>query len=273
MKYRQDMAIVIVSCDAYLDVMKEYMRYFKMNWPDCPYELIVVTETLNLKDDRVYCITAGNDIPWTKRAILGINSTNCPYILMSMDDGFLSEKVNTEEVVEIVDFIKNNSIKYYRNPKRKYKCKKNPVFASRNNVYKIRKNEIYGIDFGHNIWERNTILSLLGDGTKSAWQIEEYLNEIALNSEPGYYEDMVSDKNNFLHIIETVSGGKWMPTEINRLKNLGIPVNIGKRGVLPKSDSVRRKIHQIASSVVPPKQRKNVKRVLSKLGYKFVTKN
>lgn len=273
MDFNREMAIVIITCDAYADVMKEYLRYFKMNWPDCPFELIVVTETTGLDDDRAMFIKAGKETQWTQRAIIGIDSTNCPYIFMSMDDGFISDKVDTNEVLNILGFMKKHDIKYYRNPKRKYEHRNNPVFPDRQSAYKIRKNEVYGIDFGHNIWKKEKIRELLGDGSRNAWQIEEYLNEIALNSEHGYYDDIVSDRDNFLNIIETVSGGKWMPVEIKRLEALGHPVNLGNRGILPKSDTYRRKLHGFANRLVPAKHRKTVKKIVGKLGYKFVTKN
>lgn len=273
MNYNKDMAIVIITCDAYMDVMKEYMRYFHMNWEDCPFELIVVTEDVAIDDERITCITAGKGTTWTQRAIIGIEKVDCPYIFMTMDDGFISKRVDTDKVLGILEFIKENGIKYYRNPKRVYKCKKNPVFEERPNVYKIRKDEVYGIDFGHNIWEKGKIRELLGDGSRSAWQIEEYLNDIALNSETGYYDDIVSDKENFLSIVETVSGGKWMPKEIKKLEELGVPVKLGEREILPKSDGHRRFLHGIAYKIVPQKQRKNVKKFFSFFGYKFVTKN
>lgn len=273
MKFNHDMAIVIVTCDSYIDVIHEYLRYFNMNWKDCPFELIIVGETIDVNDKQARCILTCKGMEWAKRAIVGIESTTCPYILLSMDDGYISKKVNNLNILDILSFMKTKSIKYYRNPKRTYEFKNNPTFPERENTYKIRKNEVYGIDFGHNIWERNTIRKLLGDGTKNAWQIEEYLNEVALNSNPGYYDDFVSDKTNFLHIIETVSGGKWMPTEIKKLEKLGIPVNLGNRDILPISDTIRRKIHHIACKIVPQRNRKAVKKFFTKLGYKFVTKN
>lgn len=273
MNYSNKMAIVVVTCDENTDVILEYLRYFDMNWSDCPYELIVATESASINNSKARVIQAGENARWTKRAILGINSTSCPYILLTMDDGFIAEKVDTNEVEEILSFIKEHKIKYYRNPKRVYNFKKNPVFSDRNDAYRIRKNQIYGVNFGHNIWDRDIILELLGDGSKSAWQIEEYFNELALDSEAGYYDDYVSDKNNFLHIVETVSHGKWMPKEIKKLEKLGIPVNKGSRGVLPMSDSIKRFCVDIAYHIVPSKYRKGIKKRLSKIGVKFVINN
>ena len=40
-KYNQEMAIVIPACDKYLDIFAEYMRYFRMNWSDCPFEIVL----------------------------------------------------------------------------------------------------------------------------------------------------------------------------------------------------------------------------------------
>ncbi len=60
-KYNQEMAIIIPACDKYLDIFAEYMRYFRMNWPDCPFEIILVTETKYYEDKRVTSYTTTKD--------------------------------------------------------------------------------------------------------------------------------------------------------------------------------------------------------------------
>lgn len=273
MQYNKDLAILIPACDAYLDVFSEYMRYFRLNWPDCPFELILITETKEVHDERVTSITTSDKTEWAGRILAGAEATECQYLLTSIEDGFISERVNTDEVLSILEFMKRAGIQYYRNPKRDIKKVKNPICKEYPNAYKIRKNQIYGVNMGYVIWDRKKLIEVFGDGEKNAWQIEEHLNEIALNSDDGYYDEIVSDKHNFLHVIETVSGGKWMPTEIRRLEALGLPVNLGNRGVLPKADIYRRRLHWIANRIVMPEHRKKVKRLFSALGYRFVTKN
>lgn len=272
-KYSEDLAIIIPPNDGYLDVFSEYMRYFKMNWPDCPFELILVTQEQYYEDNRVTCITTSADTQWSGRLLAGLAHTKCKYIFSSVEDGFISKRVDTDEVLRVLEFIKKHDIQYYRNPKKEVTNSKDPVFPDNSNIYKIRKNEIYGVNLGYVIWNREKLLEVFGDGKKNAWQIEEYFNEIALHSEYGYYEDMVSDKRNLLNIIETVAGGKWLRQELKMFDQLGIPVNKGNRTVQPITDVYRRRLHSLAYKVIPGRGRKKIKEFFSLLGYKFVTKN
>jgi len=273
MIYSDKLAIVIPACDKYLDIFSEYMRYFKTNWSDCPFELILVTEEKKYNDERVTSITTSSQTNWTGRVLAGVAQTNCKYILTSIEDGFISQKVNTTDLFEIIDFMDKHAIKYYRNPKDGHKRTKENMFEDFEYACKLEKNGVYSRTLGIDIWNREALIELFGDGTKSAWDIENYFLEYAVTAEKGYFEDWVSDKRNFLHIIETVSGGKWMITEIKRFDKLGMPVNVGNRPVTKITDYFRRRLHAFMNAVTQKCLRKPIKKLVAKFGYKFGSMN
>lgn len=272
-KYNQEMAIIIPACDKYLDIFAEYMRYFRMNWPDCPFEIILVTETKYYEDKRVTSYTTTKDTAWTGRVLEGLKHTNCKYILTTIEDGFISEKVKNKDIIQILTFMKKHNIQYYRNPKFGHKKTKDNSFSDFRHACKIKKNEVYSRSLGIDIWDREALIDLFGDGSKSAWDIEDYFLRDSLTAEKGYFEDWVSDDRNFLHIIETVSGGKWMRSELNRLKRLGIPVNTGNRAIMPITDYYRRRLHGVVNKIVPKKLRRPIKKFCTKIGFQFASKN
>ncbi len=272
-KYNQEMAIVIPACDKYLDIFAEYMRYFRMNWSDCPFEIILVTETKCYKDSRVTSYTTTENTAWTGRVLEGLKHTDCRYILTTIEDGFISEKVKNKDIFQILAFMRKHNIQYYRNPKFGHKRTKENSFQDFRHACKIKKNEVYSRSLGIDIWDRQALIELFGDGSKSAWDIEDYFLQYSLKAENGYFEDWVSDDRNFLHIIETVSGGKWMRSELKRFERLGIPVNTKDRAIMPITDYYRRRLHAIANRIVPKKFRKPVKTFFSKIGFKFASKN
>ena len=272
-KYNEKLAIIIPACDKYLDIFSEYMRYFRINWIDCPFEIILVTEVKYYNDPRVTSLITSTTTNWTGRVLEGIKHTKCKYILTTIEDGFISKKVNTEDVFDILNFMEHNNIVYYRNPKTGHIKTKGNSFKDFEYACKIEKDGIYSRTLGIDIWNRDALIDLFGDGTKTAWDVENYFLEYAANSLPGYFDDWVSDSRNFLNVIETVSKGKWIPSAIIEFKKLKIPINIGNRGILPYSDTIRRNIHKIMNYIVPKKYRKSTKSILSRFGFKFASKN
>ena len=269
--YNNRMAIIIPACDAYLDIFAEYVRYFKKNWSDCPFELILVSETKHFDDERVTSLIAGNEVNWTGRVLLGVNHCDCPYIMTMMEDQFISATVNTDDILAAIDFMEKHHIQYYRNPKHGHKQTKNNKFEDYEYACKLEKSGTYSRTLGIDIWERNSLIELFGDGMKSAWDIEKRFLEYSKEGHKGYFDTWVSDKRNFLHIIETVSGGKWMVDAIKRFEELGDPVHLGTRQMHEMSDYRRRKLHSIMNRIVPTKLRKPVKKIATKFGFKFAT--
>lgn len=271
MGYNKDMAIILAPHDSYLDVFTEYMKYFKANWSDCPFELILCTNTKKYDDDRVVSVTTSEQTQWTGRVKVGVNLTDCKYILVCMEDGFISKRVDNNYIFSILSQMRKNNIVYYRNPKDNEEHIIGPDAFGFEHAYRIDKTEIYGVNNGYVIWERNELLKVLEEGTKTAWQIEDDFNKLAMSQHKGFYDNYISDKTNFLHIIETVSHGQWIPQELKRLQKLGVKVNIGKRTIMPQTKTYLMALYRLGDRIIPRKNRVTIKKILKKIGFKFVT--
>lgn len=273
MSYDNKLAIVIPAYDGNLDIFKEYLRYFKIFWEDCPFELILVTQDTRYTDERVTSLTTNKEALWTARVLKALEYTKCKYILTSIEDAFISKKINTDYIYMILDFMEKNHIKYYRNPKNGHKKTRKNSFNDFDNACKIRKDIVYSRSLGIDIWERDTLLQLFADGTKNAWQIEEYFLEQAYSEKKGYFDDWVSDKDNFLNVIETVNKGKWIPSAIKKFKKIGYPIDLGNRKVMPLSEVFKLNFRFWIGKVIPIKFRKKIKKILTKFGFKFAINN
>lgn len=205
--YDQEMAIILPACDKYLDIVSEYMRYVRLNWSDCPFEIILVTETQPFHDARVSSYTTSKKTAWTGRVLEGLKHTNCKYALVMIEDAFFSKKVNNQDIFDILEFMKRHHVKYYRNPKNSHVKTTENSFDDFEYACKIKKNAVYARSLGIDIWDRDALVETFGDGTMSAWDVENYFLASSIDESEGYYEDWVSDTRNFLHVIETVAGG------------------------------------------------------------------
>ena len=45
--------VLVTSCDAYRDVERPFVSLFRKHWPDCPFALVLLTETATENDDRI----------------------------------------------------------------------------------------------------------------------------------------------------------------------------------------------------------------------------
>lgn len=270
--YNQEMAIILPACDKYLDIVSEYMRYLHLNWKDCPFEIILVTETRPFHDERVSSYTTSKETEWTGRVLEGLKHTSCKYVLVMIEDAFFSQKVSNQDIFDILDFMKRHHVKYYRNPKNYHAKTPENSFADFEYACKIKKDVIYARSLGIDIWDRDALVETFGDGTMSAWDVENYFLASSMAESAGYYEDWVSDTRNFLHVIETVAGGRWIRKAIKRFKELGTPVNLGSRKFNSITDEYRRRLYGVANKIIPRNKRGTVKKIFSKIGFKFATK-
>ncbi len=267
-----DMSIVVVSCDKYLDIAQFFLYYLGINWPNCKYRIFIAEEECNLNSDIAEIVLCGKNTSWTRGAIEAISRTKSQYILLTNDDYYIYEKVNNSEIDEVIKFIKENDIKYYRIPAFKQKNRKYAQYKNNKNVEMIPKNKAYAVSIGTSIWKRDEILKILGDGTKTAWDIENDFSRQSADSIDEYYINYVSDRRNLLHYVHMATWGKWIPWSAKVLIKHGYnDINYSKRGFISKRECIKIKLYEFATRIVPTKMRKNIKRVLSMVGFKFAT--
>lgn len=267
------MSIAVISCDAYQDIVKYYLEFMKKNWPDCPYDVIIATETYDHHDNVAKTIMCGENTTWTKRAIDAIQSCDSPYVLMTVDDLFISEKVDTDAFEQALDFIESHGITYYRIPWHLASNNHYKTHPDNPNVNMIPENMPYGRSIGSSIWERNELLGLLGDGTMSAWELEDFFCKEASNGTGVFYKYYVSDKRYLLHSVQMISQSKWEVDSVKMLKKMGYEIDTSARGFLPKSVYRRRRIIGRLGRICPVKFRKTAKKILRRLGIRFFTSN
>jgi hypothetical protein len=272
--YDKRMSLVVVSCDAYVDIAEYYINFLRLNWSECKNRVIVAMEEKEINGDKVETIVCGANTTWTQRAITAIKNANTPYILLSVDDLFMSEHVDAKEIDRVLDFIEKEKILYYRIPVFKFADKNIPTYSGNENVEHIPSNQRYNVSIGTAIWDKFEILRILGDGTKSAWDLENYFLEQAIIGKPGYIEKYVSDKRFLLHSIHMVKSGRWIPKSVKKMAKLGYNIDYTSRGYISFRDRLKiNGFYSWASRKFPLWLRKLVKKLMSFLGFKFTSKN
>lgn len=266
------LSIVVVSCDAYSDIVKQYLHYLHLNWPDCEYPVYVAMEKADLESSFASTVVCGSNTTWTQRAIQAIKTAGTDYVLLSVDDLFISEKVNSSDFKSVVQFIGKEKIKYYRIPVLRLDDKKE-TYPGNPNVELIERNKRYNVSIGTAIWDKNEILSILGDGAMSAWDLENYFLLEAEKAKPGYLDGYVSDKRYLLHSVHMIKSGKWIPAGVNEMKRKGYSLSTAERGFISFGDRLKLNwFYSWCSKNLPTGLRNKVKAVMKKFGFKFASR-
>jgi hypothetical protein len=267
-----DLTIIIVSCDAYQDIDYQYLKFLHENWRDCPFEIVFAMETKQIERYDIKTVVCGENTTWTQRAIEAVKSAKTQYILLSIEDLFISKPVNNTDILSILDFVKKEKIKYYRIPVFKVPDKATIYYPNSKHAQLIRRDRRYNVSLGTSIWDRDELLTVLGDGTMSAWDLENYFLKKAEHEQPGYLDRYVTDDRLLLHTVHMIKSGKWIPKSVKKLEKLGYKIDASSRGYISFSDRIKlNSIYSWMSINLPSSLRNKIKCIMSKLGFKFAS--
>jgi len=159
-------AIVIASRDASIDLWEPLFTLFRRHWPDCPFPVYLVTNTLDYKDMEVTTIVAGPDKSWSDTLLAGLRQLEQQYVLLWIDDHFLMEPVNSAEVLGPLDAFMRLRGNYLRLP-----ALPRPDQALNHHFGIIKKGAVYRTSVVASVWKKAVLEDLLRPG-ESAWDFE-----------------------------------------------------------------------------------------------------
>lgn len=105
-----DVTILVNSCDLYEDTWYPFFKLLQLQWPDCPYRIVLHTETkeYNCPFMNVETIKSGSDKSWTARLKYALNEIDSEFVLFFLEDFFLLKEVRTEAFAKALSIIKQN---------------------------------------------------------------------------------------------------------------------------------------------------------------------
>ena len=197
-----DTAILVVSCDDYSDLWGPFFHIFTRNWPDCPYPVFLGANHKEFEAAFVKTIRVGDDRSWGENLLLMLEQMNSRWVLMFLDDFFLTRRVNTEEVEDMVTTAEGNGLGCLR-------LRPSPPPSRRllqfENIGLLRKGDDYRVSTQVAIWDAD-VLRQLARPEFSVWDFEIYgtlLSEQVNREFWGVYEPVI-------HYQHAVERGRWI---------------------------------------------------------------
>ena len=169
-----DCTVLVCSCDKYADLLTPFVQLWRKFWPDCPFELVLVTETdpgVPGFDRVIACGGVGN---WCLRLVAALKQIATPYVLMLCDDYYLAKPVDTALMLKRLSQIKEfDAFNLRMIPNPKPKGNNSDPFGNGTDLMRYRPNTAYCIATQSGFWNRE-FLAALADGKASIWEFERY---------------------------------------------------------------------------------------------------
>ncbi len=210
--------VLVNSCDKYEDAWDPFFKLLKLQWPDCPYDMVLSTETKNYNCDflNVRTVNSSSELSWSSRLKNVINQIETEYVLFFLEDFFLLEKVRTDIFERALELIENDSeIGLITFNKRRWgsafpeETDYDKCFVELKKNVKNRTNVLVGL------WRKDYFLRLIFDG-ENPWEYEKNSNIRSLFAGYKIYtQDYSTSSPAFRYCMNPIDGygitqGKWL---------------------------------------------------------------
>jgi hypothetical protein len=267
---KNNLAIVVSSYDGACNMWNNFFKIFNYYWSDCKYNCYLINNFLRPEFNTFKIINTYEEKGWKNRILKGLSHIEEEYILFIFEDNFLGKKVENQEIENIMEYIKEKKIKFYQLggvETRKLNNKTN-----KENVLPILENERYGINLQCAIWLKVELIKLIKNMKgKTPWDFEKYYLENLESKNFQIKEGYVYDKRDILNIQHGILHGKWVRKTVYFYKKKNIELDLCGYKIRSFYREKFKELQSILGKKLSLKIIRKLKKILKKLGFKFVS--
>lgn len=265
------MSLLIIGYDGYSDLWNDCVGLLNKFWPDCPYQIFFVNNSLDVIFDNVKVYHAGENAEWSQKVQLGLSVCKTEYVCLLLEDFLCGDYVKNESVENLLSLMKKKEIDYVKLVDMNSVLKPHNKHINENRkIQYIRYCDDYGISLQPSIWKRSFLEQKVGLENYNAWQFEFNRVKETDPKNRGYLSNALFDTRNILNIKHGVIQGQYLPDTIKFFRSKGIELNVN-RDVMSKKDYRKIRTISLFKSLIPIGLRPFVKNRLEKRGMKFVS--
>ncbi len=246
---KYDITILVNSCDKYEDAWHPFFKLLSIQWKDCPYRIILITENKTFKCDylNVETICCGK-IPWGERLKKGLLEAKTEYVLYFLEDFFLKSPVDIETFNKALKIMTEDKSIGYMSLKYndRYTLKDGTEGFSKELFWnKDELNTLHRVNNMSALWRRCWFLKLLRT-YETPWEFDNYAT---IRSRRYKYKCLLINgqvsKPVFDYGVQYeygygISGGKWLPKNKELFEKYGIEVDFERLGFLELDENYKR---------------------------------
>jgi hypothetical protein len=161
-------SFLISSCDSFSDCWKPYYHGLHKYWPDCPYNVLIVTNFKDSGDPSVKAIKVGEDKGWSHNTLQALNQIETPYVLYTHEDFWIQKSVSTQVITDYVALMERGKAEYIR----LYPCPEPDYdFEFDDRLGTLAEEAPYRCSLQVALWRKSVFQELIVEG-ENAWQFE-----------------------------------------------------------------------------------------------------
>ncbi|HEX3505307.1 MAG TPA: hypothetical protein VHU22_18115 [Xanthobacteraceae bacterium] len=218
-----DVSAVVVSHDGCADIWPGCFGLITQFWPDLPYPLYLISNHLTFPDERINTLCVGDDRSWSDTLARGLERISSRYVLLVLDDFFLTAPVDTALVRRMHEAMVAKGAAYMRlvpNPAADEPCPDMPVIGT------IKKGAAYRASLQMAFWRRDALIDLLRR-EESAWDFEIKASRRSDAMQEAFLG--VRDGFSVIPYRHVLRRGKLLPDAVRFFAPLGVSFDFSKR--------------------------------------------
>ena len=230
--------ILVCSCDKYSDVWTPMFEMFFKFWPNCPFNIYLMTNKKCYEDNRVISLCTGEDVSWSigfRKALEAIEEDD---VFILMEDYILQEPVETKRLYAFAEYMHQENAVCIRTFPSLY-CDE-PRYGQCENIRIriVKKSDPYRISLQAGLWNKKYVLSIIDD-KDSAWEFEHMGSK--RSKKDGSKILCVLDKKDiiFNYYCTGVIQGYCIQEAVDLCEKNGVKVNTNVRPI--ETDLIRKK--------------------------------
>lgn len=258
-------SIIISTCDKFSDLWDAHIQLLNKNWADRNVDTFLVTDKPTDRTfENVNVVAAGEATEITERLRAVMPLIKTEYILFTLDDYFLTEKISTKAILEDIEDMKEQEIDYMRLSVLSRKNLKNRKAVEVADKIYLMDNwaREYVVSLYAGLWKKSFMKKTLNEAL-NAWQYEVALTKMARDMQA---RCAVSCRKEF-PILDVIRKGKVL-TKAREYFNKN-PIYIGTRETMKRKDEIMLDIRTWLRVWLPLPLFKAAKAVMRHRGYTF----
>lgn len=264
-----DVSILVVGFDGYVDVWNHFFELLNINWPERPQTYLATSE-LTPEYENVKVVAAGPDSEWSNRTRNALKQIDTPYVILLLEDFFITKPVDNQRVRVALDLIEQNNIKFYQVLVQLVvqSWEKGKSYKGYKQIRVVPRNKKYALNLQAAIWQKKYLEDALGEGNYNAWQFElKHINR-QCNTEA---VECLIDVSNMLNIEHAIVQSKYLRGALRKLKTMDYSIDTNERSPLSRLENFKYQLKLLMYSLTPEYLVKPFKSIGRLLNIDFVT--
>ena len=240
--HKSDITILVSSCDKYSDLWSPLFKLYHHYWPNCKYDILLITEVLDANIPNVRSLQLGPGKDWSSLVLLALEQVKTDIVLFTLEDFFLRAPVDSNRIADLAELFRSQSLNMLRLIPRPGP---NAPFPGSKKVGIIAKSAPYRVSTQAAFWSVDTLKDILVSG-ESAWEFEN--NGTGRSRHISAFVSVWESALPYHHHV--IERGKWFPWSAATYRNMNIGVDLSARPVMSNIEAARWMINKIFSPFI-----------------------